>query len=103
MKTLLTSFVIPAVLSSLLFNYVEAAQAADKTPDESHFKILGLTIGDCASQDVYSKLGPSIPFRDDAKPDVTQVCYVSDKDETLILFSSEYFQCARFRLISQKK
>ena len=33
----------------------------------------------------------------------TQVCYVSDKDETLILFSFENSQCSGVRLLSQKK
>ncbi len=31
------------------------------------------------------------------------MCYVSDRDETLILFSFENSQCSRIRLLSQKK
>ena len=103
MKILLTFFIILSVLSSLPVNFVETAYSADKTPDESNFRILGLFIGDCAPQDVYSKLGPGISFKDEANADLTQVCYASDKDETLILFSFENFQCSRFSLLSQKK
>ena len=103
MKTVINLVLSFLVLACLLINFVEAAQAADKTPDESNFRILGLFIGDCAPQDVYSKLGPGIAFKDTAEADETQVCYVSDKDETLILFSFENFQCSRFRLLSQKK
>ena len=103
MKILLTFFIILSVLSSLPVKFVETAYSADKTLDESNFRILGLFIGDCAPQDVYSKLGPGISFKDEANADLTQVCYVSDKDETLILFSFENFQCSRIRLLSQKK
>ena len=103
LKTLINSILFFWMSACLLFYVVETAQAADNTPGESNFKILGLFIGDCAPQDVYSKLGPGISFKDGAKADLTQVCYVSDRDETLILFSFENFQCSRIRLLSQKK
>ncbi len=103
MKALIPFFMILALLSSLLFNCVNTADCADKTLDVSNLTILGMVIGECSSRDISSKLGPSIPFQDEANPDIKQVCYVSDKDDTLILFSSEYFQCSRFRLMSQKK
>ena len=102
MKAQVNALIILAVLSCSLSYEVEAAQAADNTLDKSNLTILGLVVGNCASLDVYSKLGPSIPFKDDAKPDVTQVCYVSNQDETLILFSFENSQCSRFRLMAPK-
>jgi len=102
MKAQVNALIILAVLSCSLFYDVEAAQAADKTLDKSNLTILGVVIGDCTSLDVYSKLGPSIPFKDDTKPDVTQVCYLSNQDETLILFSFENSQCSRFRLMTPK-
>jgi hypothetical protein len=103
MKTVINLVLSFLVLAYLLINYVEAAQAADKTLDTSNLTILGLIIGDSASQDIYSKFGPGIAFKDTAEADETQVCYVSDKDETLILFSFENFQFSRIRLLSQKK
>ena len=103
MKTVINLVLSFLVLACLLINFVETAQAADKTLDESNLTILGLIIGDSASQDIYSKFGPGIAFKDTAEADETQVCYVSDKDETLILFSFKNFQCSRIRLLSQKK
>ena len=102
MKAQINALIILVVLSCALSYEVQAAQAADKTLDKSNLTILGLVVGNCTSLDVYSKLGPSIPFKDDAKPDVTQVCYVSNQDETLILFSFENSQCSRFRLMAPK-
>ena len=102
-KTPINSILFCWMSACLLIGFVETAHCADKTLDESNFRILGLFIGNCAPQDIYSKLGPGITIKDEARPDVTQVCYVSDKDETLILFAFEYFQCSGFRLLSQKK
>jgi len=67
MKAQVNALIILAVLSCSLFYDVEAAQAADKTLDKSNLTILGVVIGDCTSLDVYSKLGPSIPFKDDLR------------------------------------
>jgi hypothetical protein len=103
MKTLLASLIFFPVLVCLIINVAGSVQAADKKPASSHLTILGLAIGDCNSRDIYSKLGPGIPFKDEAKADVTQVCFISNKDETLILFSFENYQCSRVRLLSQKK
>jgi len=102
MQTLLKIVSFLLVLACLLFNMMEAARAADKTVDKSNLTILGLVIGDCTSPDIYSKLGPGIPFKDEANPNFTQLCYVSDKDDTLILFSFKNSQCTRFKLMSQK-
>lgn len=101
-KTLLNSILFFWVSACVLINFVETAHPADGTLDESNFRILGLSIGDCAPRDVYSKFGPGIVFKDSAEKDETQVCYVSDKDETLFLFSFENSQCAGVRLLSQK-
>ena len=100
--TLTNSILFFLMSAFLLIGFVNAAQSADKALDESNFRILGLFIGNCAPRDIYSKFGPGIAFKDAAEEEETQVCYVSDKDETLILFSFENFQCSRFRLLSQK-
>jgi hypothetical protein len=90
------------LFACLLFNYVRTADAADRQLAKANMTILGLTIGDCTSLDIYSKMGPGIPFRKDANPDISQVCYVSDKDDTLILFSFDDDQCVRFKLMLHK-
>ena len=69
------------------------------TANQSNFTILGLDIGDCTVQDIYSMLGPTIPIKDG----VNQLCYVSDRDETLILFSTKSSKCTGFKMMSQKK
>ena len=101
--TLTNSILFFLMSAFLLIGFVNAAQSADKALDESNFRILGLFIGNCAPRDIYSKFGPGIAFKDAAEEEETQVCYVSDKDETLILFSFKNFQCSRIRLLSQKK
>ena len=98
MKPLTVPILFIWVLACLLFSYIEAARAADKTPYQSHFTILGLVIGDGTSEDIFSRLGPTIPIKDD----VNQLCYVSDKDETLIIFTTESSQCTGFKMMSQK-
>jgi hypothetical protein len=102
-KTLIHSILIAGVSACLVFSFIESAQSADKSPVRSNFSILGLFIGECSSRDVYSKLGPGITFKDAFNADVTQACYVSSKDETLILFSFESSRCSGLRLLSQKK
>jgi hypothetical protein len=102
MKTVLNSASFFLLFVCLLFNYVRATDAADRQLAKANLTILGLTIGDCTSLDIYSKMGPGIPFREDTNPDISQVCYVSDKDDTLILFSVDDDQCVRFELMSHK-
>lgn len=93
---------IPALIfivsACLVFSFFIPARAADKTLDQSHFTILGLVIGDGTSQDIFSRLGPTIPIKDG----VNQWCYVSDKDETLIIFTTERSQTTGFKMMSQK-
>ena len=101
--TLTNSILFFLMSAGLLIGFVETAQPTDKALDESNFGILGLIIGDCAPRDVYSKFGPGIAFKDAAQADVSQVCYISDRDETLIVFSFENSQCSGVRLRSQKK
>ena len=102
MKTVPHSASFFLLFVGLLFKVVIAADGADRQLAEANLAILGLAIGDCTSPDIYSKMGPGIPIREDENPDITQVCYVSDKDDTLILFSFDNDQCVRFKLISDK-
>jgi hypothetical protein len=98
MKSLAKPVIFFLALACLLLFFIEAARAADKTPIQSHITILGLIIGDATSQDIYSRLGPTIPIKDG----VSQLCYVSDRDETLIIFTTENSQCTGVKLMSQK-
>ena len=99
MKSLAKPVAFFLALACLFLSFIETAGAADKTPSQSNFTIVGLDIGGCTVQDIYSKLGPTIPVRDDAN----QLCYVSDRDETLILFSLENSKCTGFKMMLQKK
>ena len=87
----------------MLFIFVDIASAQDRFLDPSHRTILRLVIGDSASHDIYSKMGPAIPIRDKSNPSATQLCYVSGGDDTLVVFFSEFSRCSRVRLLSQKK
>ena len=91
---------IPACL---LFIFVDIANVQDRSLDSSHRTILSLVIGDSVSRDIYSKMGPGIPIRDNSNPSATQLCYVSGRDDTLVIFYSEFSRCSRVRLLSQKK
>jgi hypothetical protein len=99
MKSLAKPVTFFLALACLFLSFIETAGAADKTPNQSNFTILGLDIGDCTVQDIYSMLGPTIPIKDG----VNQLCYVSDRDETLILFSTKSSKCTGFKMMSQKK
>lgn len=98
MKPLTVPILFVWVSGFLIISYIPAARAADKIPSQSHFTILGVVIGDGSSQDIYAKLGPTIPMN----TDVNQLCYVSDKDDTLIVFTTKSSQCTGFKMMSQK-
>ncbi len=91
------------ITACLLFIFVDIAGTQDRSLDPSHRTILRLVIGDSPSHDIYSKMGPAIPIRDTSEPSTTQLCYVSDRDETLVVFYSEFSRCARVRFLSQKR
>ena len=99
MKPRLIPCLILGFLTCLPYPVSKTSRAGDHPPGPSGLTILGLDIGDCTTQDIYSGLGPTIPVRDD----VNQLCYVSDRDETLILFSTASSKCTGFRMMLQKK
>ena len=88
-------------LSSSLFS-LEASQLERIKSAESSLRVFGLTVGEASLQDFLSKLGPGIIFEDETNANIKCICYVSDRDETLILFKSENHRYTRFKLISQK-
>ena len=67
---------LTSIIACLIFALIEITQAADRSLDRYQFTILGLDIGKSTSQDIYSKLGPGIPFKSEAESEITQVCYV---------------------------
>lgn len=94
----------PMLISAcVLFIFVDIANAQDRSLDPSHRTILSLVIGDSASHEIYSKMGPGIPIRNTSNPSTTQLCFVSGRDDTLVVFYSEFSRCSRVRLLSQKK
>ena len=102
MKYLLT-FVITNIIVLQAFSHVHASSTIRyKKLNKSHYTILGLTIGECSREDILSKLGPSLSIKGEKKTDINHLCYISDRHETLIIFSFEENQCKRFRMISRK-
>ena len=71
-------------------------------PGESDFGILGLAVGESSWHAIQSKLGPTITFKHPTDDDVHQLCYVSDKDNSLLVFRLEHNQCTRFSLMARK-
>ena len=99
---------INTLLAALLFmalsiwpdiNPAGSVQAADRQLDPSNHEILGVDVCNCGTHDIYSKFGPSIPVRED----IHRLCYVSDRDDTLVIFSFRGSRCFRFQLMLQKK
>ena len=80
--------------------------ASPKTPYEelnkSNYTILGLTIGECFRHDILSKLGPALKIRDENDPGLDHLCYISDRDETLMVFSFKASRFRRFQMMSHK-
>ena len=73
-----------------------------KELDRSNFTLLGLTIGECSNHDILSKFGPTFKIEDEKKPSVDHLCYVSDRDGTLIMFTLVKNQCTKFEMMSRK-
>ena len=95
----LIAIVIVLNLSILVFastksKYIELTK--------SNFTILGLTIGECSRQDILSKLGPTLRIIDEKNTNTDHLCYISDRDETLIVFGFKANRCIRFQMMSRK-
>ena len=87
----------------LVYNHVLAFSKWElKELDRSNYTILGLTIGECSNHDILSKFGPTFKIDDEKKPSVDHLCYVSDRDGTLIMFSLVKNQCIKFEMMSRK-
>jgi hypothetical protein len=71
-------------------------------PGQSGYGILGLAVGESTWHAIQSKLGPTITFKLPADADIHQMCYVSDMDNTLLVFRLERNQCTRFSLMARK-
>ena len=96
-----THVIILLSISLLLFSGSrEPASAASmaKEIDAASYTILGLVIGQSAWHDVQSKFGFTLAFGDDNDPEAQQMCFVSDRDETLFLLKFKHNQLIQFQL-----
>ena len=98
-KPRITPFLILLFLASLPYLHFMAARAGDHEPVPADLTILGLDVNDCTSLDIYSRMGPTIPV----KEGTNRLCYVSDRDETLLVFSTRGSRCIGFKMMLQKK
>ena len=83
--------------------FSEAAQTEYRNPVEIDFSIFGLAIDDADLSQFLSKLGPAIPFAIESNPDLKCMCFISNRDETLVLLKFKGNHYAGFKLMSQKK
>lgn len=92
-------------LLALLFPLNSGAQEQRSLPAASPGlteTLSGLKLGQSTVHDIQSKLGPTLMFKND--PDITtrRMCYVSDKDYTLISFTTERNVITRLQVFSDK-
>lgn len=91
------------IIGSCLSNSpVAASQLQNKKLAASNYTIYGLPLDQARLTDFFSKLGPTIVFEDDTNPKVRCICYISDRDETLVLVKSVNYRLTRYKLMSRK-
>lgn len=82
---------------------LEASQSQYRNPDRADFSIFGLAFNDADLQQFLSKLGPAILFNVESNPDLKCICFISSRDDTLVLLKFNGNHYAGFNLMSQKK
>ena len=103
MRSVSTAGIIMYLLLCISPQFSEAAQTQYSNPAEIDFSIFGLAIKDADLQQFLSKLGPAIPFAIESNPDLKSMCFISNRDETLVLLKFKGNHYAGFKLMSQKK
>ena len=100
------AFRISALIISMLVLSVSVEPASsvsiEKEISAENYTILGLVVGESSWLDVQAKLGYALAFGDDNDPEVQQICFISDRDETLVLLKFKLHQFIQFRLQSNK-
>jgi len=91
------------MIISIVFPSVSGgpASAAEKI-DAANYTILGLEIGESAWHDVQSKFGFALAFGDETDPEAQQMCFISNRDEALLLLKFKHNRLRRLRLQSNK-
>ena len=102
MNYLVSYLVIICIVLHVPFYVHASSQSRHKELDKSNYTVLGLTIGECSRHDILSKLGPTLRIIDEKNTNTDHLCYISDRDETLILFSFKANRCIRFQMMSRK-
>ncbi len=103
MRSVSTAGIIMYLLLCISPQFSEAAQTQYSNPAEIDFSIFGLAIDDADLSQFLSKLGPAIPFAIESNPDLKCMCFISNRDETLVLLKFKGNHYAGFKLMSQKK
>jgi hypothetical protein len=103
MRSISTAVITLYLLLCISPQFFEAAQTQYSNPVEIDFSIFGLAIDDADLQQFLSKLGPAIPFTVESDPDLKCMCFISNRDETLVLLKFKGNHYAGFKLMSQKK
>lgn len=102
MNNLFNYLIVISVLFFVPCHINAASKSQHKEINKAHYTVLGLAIGECSRLDILSKLGPTLIINDEDHTNTDHLCYVSDRDETLIVFSFNANRCARFRMMSRK-
>ncbi len=103
MRSVSTAGITMYLLLCISPQFFEAAQTQYSNPAEIDFSIFGLAIDDADLSQFLSKLGPAIPFAIESNPDLKCMCFISNRDETLVLLKFKGNHYAGFKLMSQKK
>jgi hypothetical protein len=102
MKYLVNYLIIICMVLYGFCHVYASSQSQNKDLNKSNYTVMGLTIGECSRHDILSKLGPTLMIKDEENTHIDHLCYISDRDETLIIFSFKANQCARFQMMSRK-
>ena len=102
MKYLVNTFIILSVVLLISCHIYASSKTQFKDLNQSNYTVMGLTIGECSRLDILSKLGPTLIINDEENADNDHLCYISERDETLILFGFEENQCTQFQMMSHK-
>jgi hypothetical protein len=94
--------IIPIIVFCITGHIDASSKTLHEELSKSNYTILGLTIGEDFRHDILSKLGPTLKIRDENDSGVDHLCYISDRDETLFIFSFKASRFRRFQMMSHK-
>ena len=103
MRPVSTAGITLCLLLCISPQFTEAAQTQYRNPADTDFSIFGLAIDTADLQQFLSKLGPAIPFTIESNSNLKGICFISNRDETLVLLSFKGNHYTGFKLMSQKR